>query len=383
MVLYLVLHKHPSPAVCCLHQAYVDTLPPRSAMRTPLWFNPAEVQLLQGTNLAGAVTDRQRDWQLEWMTVLRRAGQSGLFKASFEETWPSALWAATILSSRAFPSHLIDGNEQASTPVLFPGVDAFNHQQARKVTWQTSSASGRFNLVQDEPTAAGQQVFNNYGPKSNEEFLLGYGFIIPNNPDDHMVLKLAPPRLAPGHAEPKRSLESVLQACQLTELRHLVRRDGVIPDALLAQVRLMISLHDAEDGRTLEGRLQTQSASAGEYISLDNELNMIEQIMTLLYLRINALSQDVSAMIVEDSQEDLVKRARTDEPAARDQTAAAPIRPEVLAMVMEYRKGQLEIAQAATLFCHTFLLERAAKSAQAQGIDVTLEDLQDSVKMQA
>ena len=32
------------------------------------------------------------------------------------------------------------------------------------------------------PAQVGQQVFNNYGPKSNEEFLVGYGFCIPDNP---------------------------------------------------------------------------------------------------------------------------------------------------------------------------------------------------------
>lgn len=33
-------------------------------------------------------------------------------------------------------------------------------------------------------------MFNNYGPKPNAEFILGYGFSIANNPDDTMVLKI-------------------------------------------------------------------------------------------------------------------------------------------------------------------------------------------------
>ena len=37
---------------------------------------------------------------------------------------------------------------------------------------------------------AGEEVFNNYGAKPNSELLLGYGFTLPNNPDDTLVLKL-------------------------------------------------------------------------------------------------------------------------------------------------------------------------------------------------
>lgn len=33
-------------------------------------------------------------------------------------------------------------------------------------------------------------MFNNYGPKPNSELLLGYGFVLPNNPEDTIVLKL-------------------------------------------------------------------------------------------------------------------------------------------------------------------------------------------------
>jgi hypothetical protein len=38
--------------------------------------------------------------------------------------------------------------------------------------------------------AAGDEIFNNYGPKPNAELLLGYGFTLPENPDDTMVLKI-------------------------------------------------------------------------------------------------------------------------------------------------------------------------------------------------
>jgi hypothetical protein len=37
---------------------------------------------------------------------------------------------------------------------------------------------------------AGAEIFNNYGAKPNSELLLGYGFTLPTNPDDTIVLKI-------------------------------------------------------------------------------------------------------------------------------------------------------------------------------------------------
>lgn len=39
-------------------------------------------------------------------------------------------------------------------------------------------------------TSRGYELFNNYGPKPNAELILGYGFALPHNPDDTIVLKL-------------------------------------------------------------------------------------------------------------------------------------------------------------------------------------------------
>lgn len=39
----------------------------------------------------------------------------------------------------------------------------------------------------------GAQVFNNYGAKSNEEFVASYGFVQPGGPDDVLVLALRRP----------------------------------------------------------------------------------------------------------------------------------------------------------------------------------------------
>lgn len=43
------------------HLPYLETLPPAQLLTTPLTFNDEELDLLKGTNLYGATTDRKRD----------------------------------------------------------------------------------------------------------------------------------------------------------------------------------------------------------------------------------------------------------------------------------------------------------------------------------
>ena len=120
------------------------------------------------------------------------------------------LAAATYLSSRAFPSTLLSSSpslvqQPDSYPVLIPGVDALNHARAQPVSWvvtcppTSSSPSSTANashgtmsisLVAHSASKAGAEIFNNYGAKPNAELFLGYGFTLPANPDDTIVLKI-------------------------------------------------------------------------------------------------------------------------------------------------------------------------------------------------
>ena len=129
-------------------------------------------------------------------------------------------WSAAIFTSRCFPSRALgpesgqdwtgynfnaSGQRQAVSldisrvspenldfPVLFPGLDAVNHNHEARVDWAFDP--GRFSMSVHDGVEDGAEVFNNYGPKSNDQLLMGYGFCIPNNPHDKVMLTLkAPP----------------------------------------------------------------------------------------------------------------------------------------------------------------------------------------------
>jgi hypothetical protein len=103
----------------------------------------------------------------------------------------SLRWAATIFTSRAFIStHILP--ERETTPILFPVVDILNHSVSAKVEWDFQPHhSFALKCLEGEFFQPGQELFNNYAPKQNDELLLGYGFCLEDNPIEQFALKLA------------------------------------------------------------------------------------------------------------------------------------------------------------------------------------------------
>jgi hypothetical protein len=58
-------------------------------------------------------------------------------------------------------------SQDESFPLLYPVIDCFNHRFGAKVLWNMEK--GDFFLKLEEPVKAGEQIFNNYAPKGNEE----------------------------------------------------------------------------------------------------------------------------------------------------------------------------------------------------------------------
>ena len=58
-------------------------------------------------------------------------------------------------------------HEDDTMPVLFPLIDSLNHFPITKITWQPSDTS--LEIISGAEVSAGAEVYNNYGPKPNEE----------------------------------------------------------------------------------------------------------------------------------------------------------------------------------------------------------------------
>ncbi|KIW02120.1 uncharacterized protein PV09_06610 [Verruconis gallopava] len=181
--------------------AYIACLPRESDMATPWWFADRDLLWLLGTNVhlsaeaeRSGVEMRRGMWKAQWEEGVRVLKAAGVDVEEY--TWELYLWAATIFSSRSFASRIFspsvsEPSGQQSFPLLYPVVDSFNHRFGAKVLWNMDN--GDFQMSVAEPAQAGEEVFNNYAPKGNEELLTGYGFCIPNNPCDEVAMRIGRP----------------------------------------------------------------------------------------------------------------------------------------------------------------------------------------------
>ncbi|EUC67063.1 SET domain protein [Rhizoctonia solani AG-3 Rhs1AP] len=188
------------------HKPYLDMLPPSNVLLTTMYFSQEEMDLLKGSNLYQATITRNQEWRAEWQACIQ--GLSALdADLGGALTWEYYLEAATHLSSRAFPSTILSKTpsntaSNLSHAVLLPGIDSLNHKRATPVSWVANVSeplgSSTLDLLIHETVPAGAECFNNYGPKPNSELILGYGFALPSNPDDTILLSLATSNAARG-----------------------------------------------------------------------------------------------------------------------------------------------------------------------------------------
>lgn len=210
--------------------------------------------------------------------------------------------------------------------MLLPGVDTLNHSpHGVKVSWLSDVVKRTVSIVIDEAVPASasarsilchpaytlpsdQQVFNTYGAKSNEELLLGYGFVLPSNRSDTVALKLSVPPSPPSLATTLSSFDP-----PLSTLRHLVPRSGRIPEELLAQMRLFLATPEERD-ELVAGQSWQEALGTGG-IGWENEMDTLSALEGMLEAKLQGLRR------------------------APVESGAGAVREGVRGMVAEYRKG--------------------------------------------
>ncbi|KAJ2221545.1 hypothetical protein EV180_004618 [Coemansia sp. RSA 518] len=107
-----------------------------------------------------------------------------------------------------------------------------NHRPLTRVSWITNDATIGFQA--GAVIEAQSEMVNNYGAKSNEELLLGYGFCIPGNPLSCYHIKLNYSR-DPQAADK----QMILEQAHIASCDHYIRADG-LPRDLLPMLRVMV-----------------------------------------------------------------------------------------------------------------------------------------------
>ncbi|KAG0323935.1 hypothetical protein BG000_002411, partial [Podila horticola] len=162
-------------------QPYLDMVPEK--IYTALEFDDEDLEHLRGTNAFLTVKELKNRLREKYEETMELASEDELPEEEY--TWEMFLWAETVISSRAYPAHLF-GECREGEVVLIPLADMLNHRSRYKISWLKTPQGLQ---MSSSAVKKGEQVFNNYGPKSNEELLIGYGFCLKDNLDDMVTLK--------------------------------------------------------------------------------------------------------------------------------------------------------------------------------------------------
>lgn len=171
-------------------QTYILALP--KVLDSPMFWSEEEQEWLRGTNIFGEIQSKVELWREEY-DLLKATVPSCSF--TFEEY----KWACGIFMSRAFPARIVYKDaESEDLTMLVPVVDSLNHMPNTSVYWSGNDGTG-FTFSVCHEVESGSEVFNNYGPKSNEELLFGYGFYLKDAEQfDVVMLRLRVPEHITG-----------------------------------------------------------------------------------------------------------------------------------------------------------------------------------------
>ncbi|DBA67229.1 TPA: hypothetical protein ACH3X2_001539 [Trebouxia sp. C0005] len=208
-LLCLLLIVERAKGEASLWQPYIQYLP--ETYDDPLWWGEKEVALLWGTRLEIAVKQHRKIaakltcWRDQLVQLQRSADNKEGAKVLQEADggWAlsdkAILWAKSTVWSRAFNIPYLGGIDKPGVALL-PMGDLLNHDPGHHVAWHTGpSGLDAFHFITHTPIAQGCALHSNYGNKSNEELILGYGFAVPHNEADffHVMVGLA------GSSNPK------------------------------------------------------------------------------------------------------------------------------------------------------------------------------------
>ncbi|KAK0611918.1 hypothetical protein B0T14DRAFT_439337 [Immersiella caudata] len=180
---------------------YIATLPRPEQLGSwalPAFWPKEDVDFLEATNAAVAVEEIKSNVKREFKQARKVLKEEG-FPDWQDYSRVLYNWAFCIFTSRSFRPSLItspSSREQISETlpercvvddfsVLQPLFDIPNHSITAKYSWDLTSDPTSCQLICQDAYQPGDQVYNNYGMKTNSELLLGYGFLLPETEQLH------------------------------------------------------------------------------------------------------------------------------------------------------------------------------------------------------
>lgn len=179
---------------------YVNILPAPEEVQSTPFCSGEDQQLLEGTPLY-SMTKQYEAWSRHIYAMLvpviaRHLGD--YFIEGQTLTYHYFNWAQHCYRSRAIatPCEAEEYLGADAWTCLLPLMDSCNHSPQPQITWVYQQAADKPMIqliVISDVIEPGEEVFINYGSKTNEQLLFAYGFILLPNPDDAITIELDRP----------------------------------------------------------------------------------------------------------------------------------------------------------------------------------------------
>ncbi|KAL2609007.1 hypothetical protein R1flu_027580 [Riccia fluitans] len=138
--------------------------------------------------------DSQELEEVQWWPLMRELIQvRKAIKESYGQFSRSQLafanyneykWAVTMVHSRAFTLP-VKPDEQYEQYVLMPFMDMINHHYHYKADWMSQPVwNNKLEIVAKRTVKKGEELFASFGPRTNDNLFLYYGFVLKDNPFD-------------------------------------------------------------------------------------------------------------------------------------------------------------------------------------------------------
>ncbi|KAL2110779.1 hypothetical protein VUR80DRAFT_708 [Thermomyces stellatus] len=274
---------------------YIRSLPqpddPASWTLPPFW-DKDDRELLEGTNLEVSISKINATLKREFNDAQRLLGD---WEDGSKFTRPLYNWAYAVFTSRSFmPSLVVPSVHELELPrgvkswddfsVLLPLFDIGNHSITARTIWETEGTGCR--LVTRDTYGEGEQVFNNYGMKTNAQLLLAYGFVIPpteelHNDYIHIRKRAAPGSEAQGQKQTEYLFSLRAMADESSVLGKAMQENSIPPDDMFPAFR------HVQDGMVLDLAQQIvqhnpalRPRSSEEGASAEGSDDLLKQILT-------------------------------------------------------------------------------------------------------
>jgi len=186
------------------YQSYLEVLPRVEEVNPTFLWSEEDLKFLEGSPVIAATKSLQLKLQREYDALL--GGEDGLCN-KYPDLFPKEIftrenwnWAFTQLFSRAVR---LRSTKQGETLALVPYADLINHSpfsgaylDAREIgSWLFTEEAEEVILYADRSYRKMEQIYISYGPKSNADLLLLYGFALERNPFNSVDVTVSIQRL--------------------------------------------------------------------------------------------------------------------------------------------------------------------------------------------